>query len=84
MNDHLLRRLERYQQLAHEYHELAKIAQPAYLGNFYRGVAVRYVFMAQEVSNRAERKVSLTVPGSDFPLADDRPARIAAKAGVDF
>jgi hypothetical protein len=70
MNDHLLTRLERYQQLAHKYHELAKIAQPAYLGDFYRGVAVRYVFMAQEVSSRTERKVASTATGSDFLVAD--------------
>jgi hypothetical protein len=51
---------EHYKKLAHRYHELAKVAQPAYLGDFYRGVAVRYVFMAQEVSKRAEKEVART------------------------
>jgi hypothetical protein len=56
----LLSKAEHYEKLAHKYHELAKVAQPAYLGDFYRGVAVRYVFMAQEVSKRAEKEVALT------------------------
>jgi hypothetical protein len=68
---------EHYEKLAHKYHELAKVAQPAYLGDFYRGVAVRYVFMAQEVSKRAEKEVALTAAhcGSTSPaeLATSRP-----------
>jgi hypothetical protein len=43
---------EHYRKLAVKYHELGKSAQPSYLGDFYRGVAVRYVFMAQEASER--------------------------------
>jgi hypothetical protein len=46
MRDHLSK-AEHYQKLAAKNHELAKFAQPAYLGDFYRGVAVRYAFMAQ-------------------------------------
>jgi hypothetical protein len=41
--------------LAVKYRELAKFAQPAYLGDFYRGIAVRYAFMAQEASERANK-----------------------------
>jgi hypothetical protein len=48
-------RAERYRKLAVKYHELGKFARPAYLGDFYRGVAVRYTFMAQEASERAEK-----------------------------
>lgn len=44
---------EHYRKLAAKNHELAKFAQPAYLGDFYRGVAVRYAFMAQEASKLA-------------------------------
>jgi hypothetical protein len=54
-----LSKSEHYEKLAHKYHELAKYAQPNYLGDFYRGVAVRYVFMAQEVSTRAEKEIVL-------------------------
>jgi len=45
-----LSRAEHYRKLAVKYRELAKFAQPAYLGDFYRRIAVRYAFMAQEVS----------------------------------
>jgi len=84
VNDHLLKRLERYQNLARKYHELAKVAEPAYLGDFYRGVAVRYVFMAQEVSNRAERKVASTAAGSDFPVDDAGGGNEAQAAEQEF
>jgi hypothetical protein len=48
-----LSKAEHYRKLAVKYRELAKFAQPAYLGDFYRGIAVRYAFMAQEASERA-------------------------------
>ena len=47
---------EHFRNLAVKYHDMAKVAQPAYLGSFYRNVAVRYVFMAQEASARADRE----------------------------
>jgi hypothetical protein len=84
VDDHLSRRLERYQKLAHKYHELAKVARPAYLGDFYRGVAVRYVFMAQEVSNRAERRVASAAAGSDFPVDDGARGNGAQAAEHEF
>jgi hypothetical protein len=55
-----LSRAEHYTKLAVKYRDLAKFAQPAYLGDFYRGVAVRYAFMAQEVSERANKEVGFT------------------------
>jgi hypothetical protein len=55
-----LSRAEHYTKLAVKYRDLAKFAQPAYLGDFYRSVAVRYVFMAQEVSERANKEVGFT------------------------
>jgi hypothetical protein len=45
---------ERYRKEANKYGELAKSAQPAYLGDVYRKVAVRYVFMAEDLLRRAE------------------------------
>jgi hypothetical protein len=50
-----LSKAEHYRKLAVKYRELAKFAQPTYLGDFYRGIAVRYAFMAQEVSERANK-----------------------------
>ena len=46
-----LGKAERYRKEAARYHERAKLAQPAYLGDFFRQVAVRYMFMAQEAEN---------------------------------
>ena len=51
---------EHYRELAVKYRELAKFAQPAYLGDFYRGIAVRYAFMAQDISERAKKEVGFT------------------------
>jgi hypothetical protein len=45
-----------FRNLAIKYHDMAKVAEPAYLGGFYRNVAVRYVFMAQEAFARADRE----------------------------
>jgi hypothetical protein len=61
----LSRRSEYYRKLAVKYHDLAKFATPPYLGDFYRGVAVRYVFMAQELSQQAEKEFGLAAPPSD-------------------
>ena len=40
---------EHYRKEASKYAELAKNAEPAYLCDVYRKVAVRYVFMAEEL-----------------------------------
>jgi hypothetical protein len=42
---------ERYRKEAAKYYERAKLAELAYLGDFFRQVVVRYMFMAQEASN---------------------------------
>jgi hypothetical protein len=60
-----LRRSEHYRQKAVKYHELGKFASPPYLGDFYRGVAVRYVFMAQELSQQAEKELGLAAQPRD-------------------
>jgi hypothetical protein len=54
------RRSEHYRAKAAKYYELAKSASPPYLGDFYRGVAVRYGFMAQELSQQAEKELEPT------------------------
>jgi hypothetical protein len=46
---------ERYRKGASKYAERAKHDQPAYLGEVYRKVAVRYVFMAEELLNGPSR-----------------------------
>jgi hypothetical protein len=50
-----LSKAERYREEAKKYGELAKNAQPAYLGDVYRQVAVRYLFMAEDLLRRPER-----------------------------
>jgi hypothetical protein len=69
-----VRRSEHYHKKAAEYHELAKSARPSYLGDFYRGVAVRYVFMAQELSQQAEKVRGPTREGLDAPIEVSRQA----------
>jgi hypothetical protein len=63
-----MRRSEHYRKKAAKYHELAKSARPPYLGDFYRGVAVRYVFMAQELSQQAEKVLKPSRQGVDAPI----------------
>jgi hypothetical protein len=46
---------DRYRQEANRYAELAKSASPAFLGEIYRKVAVRYVFMAEELLKGPDR-----------------------------
>jgi hypothetical protein len=67
----LLSKAEHYQKLAAKNHELAKFVQPAYLGDFYRGVALRYAFMAQEASKLAEREVGSTAVRTGPPAVQD-------------
>ena len=57
---------DHYRKEAVKYHELAKLARPAYLGDFYRRVAVRYMFMAQEILNEARARGDIA-PQSDHP-----------------
>jgi len=63
-------RSEYYRKLAVKYHELAKFANPPYLGDFYRGVAVQYVFMAQELSQQAEKELGPTAQPGDASTSE--------------
>ena len=67
-----LDRAHHYRKEAVRCHELAKDARPAFLGDFYRRVAVRYMFMAEEVLNEARAR------GSIAPPSDHRPRRRTA------
>jgi hypothetical protein len=66
-----LSKAEHYRKLAAKNHELAKFAQPGYLGDFYRNVAVRYAFMAQEASKLAEKELGPTAERSGSPAVQD-------------
>jgi hypothetical protein len=79
----LLSRAVRYRKLAIKYHELAKFARPTWLGDFYRRIAERYVLMAQEVSERANKEVGFTAERSGSPT-DKRGGRHASRGGQDL
>jgi hypothetical protein len=49
MSEDALSKAERYRKAANKYGEMAKRAEPGYLAEVYRKIAVRYVFMAEEV-----------------------------------
>jgi hypothetical protein len=55
MHEDALSKAERYRRAANKYGELAKHAEPGYLAEVYRKIAVRYVFMAEDVL-RPERR----------------------------
>jgi hypothetical protein len=54
MREDVASKLDRYRKQANKYGELAKHAEPEYLAAVFRKVAVRYVFMAEELV-RSER-----------------------------
>ena len=63
-----LKRAERYRQQANRYADLAKTAEPDYLGDFFRKIAVRYVLMAEDLERplrprlgRAQRELSNSI-----------------------
>jgi hypothetical protein len=68
------RRSEHYREKAAKYYELAKSASPPYLGDFYRGVAERYGFMARELSQQAEKELKPAQKRVDATTEVARPA----------
>ena len=52
-----LNRAERYRQQANRYADLAKTAEPDYLGDFFRKIAVRYVLMAEDLERVPEPRL---------------------------
>jgi hypothetical protein len=59
-----LGRADHYRKKAMECGELAKNVRPAFLGDFYRRVAMRYVFMAEEILNEARARGEIATAGS--------------------
>jgi hypothetical protein len=49
MQDLIVSKAERYRKQANNFAELAKSASPAFLAEIYQRVAVRYVFMAEDL-----------------------------------
>jgi hypothetical protein len=72
MREDAASKAERYRKAANKYAELAKTAEPDYLAEVFRKVAVRYVFMAEDVL-RAERR--LDVLSRSEPLSINERAR---------
>lgn len=56
MSEDAASKAARYRSEANKYGELAKQAEPGYLAAVYRKVALRYVFMAEDVLRDAERR----------------------------
>jgi hypothetical protein len=72
MREDAASKAERYRKAANKYAELAKTAEPDYLAEVFRKVAVRYVFMAEDVL-RAERQ--LDILSRSQPLSINERAR---------
>ena len=60
MQEDALSKAERYRKAANKYGEMAKQAEPGYLAEVFRKVAVRYVFMAEDELREAERRRSFS------------------------
>jgi hypothetical protein len=71
-----LNKAERYRKEANKYAELAKTASPAFLGEIYRKVAVRYVFMAEELQRGHEHC------GDAIERADQMISRLRVDAEI--
>jgi hypothetical protein len=56
MSEDAARKVERYRQEANRYGELAKQAEPGYLADVYRKVAMRYAHMAEDLLREADRR----------------------------
>jgi hypothetical protein len=67
-------RADHYRKEAMKYHELAKRAEPAFLGEFYRRVAVRYMFMGEDILNEARARGEIANQVVRRPV----PSRIVA------
>jgi hypothetical protein len=83
----LLSRAEHYRKQAVKYHELAKVARPPYLGDFYRGVAVRYIFMAQEISKQGENEAGFATelsPAAELSRAAECEGEDASRVAQDL
>jgi hypothetical protein len=81
-----LDRADHYRKKAMECGELAKYARPAYMGDFYRRIAMRYVFMAEEILKvaRARGEIAnepdrLAAPSSTIATSSERRGTALAR-----
>jgi hypothetical protein len=65
---------ERYRKEANKYGELAKQAEPGYLADVYRKVAIRYAFMAEDALRESERHRRAGLDRTGWPI---RPSPLA-------
>jgi hypothetical protein len=56
MSEDAASKVERYRQEANRYGELAKQAEPGYLADVYRKVAMRYAYMAEDLLRETDRR----------------------------
>jgi hypothetical protein len=59
-----VKKAERYRREANKCAELAKSVNPAFLGEIYQKIAVRHVFIAEELLRGPERDIN-AVEGAD-------------------
>jgi hypothetical protein len=69
-----LARAEHYRKEAAKCHELAKYARPAYLGDFYRRVATRYLSMAEDILRQARVRGDIVPSTSGSAMISTRSA----------
>jgi hypothetical protein len=65
MREDAASKAERYRRAANKYGEMAKEAEPGYLAEVFRKVALRYVFMAEDTLNEARVRGDLVPHGAD-------------------
>jgi hypothetical protein len=70
-------KVERYRREANRCAELAKDASPPFLAEIYRKVAVRYVFMAEELASGRKRG------GDAIERADQMISRLRPDASIE-
>ncbi len=65
---------ERYRKAANKYGEMAKRAEAEYVAEIYRKVAVRYIFMAEDLLNWSERRREFDVNALAEAFLDQQAA----------
>jgi hypothetical protein len=73
---------ERYREAANRYGELAKHAEPSYLEEVYRKIAVRYVFMAEDVLRLQRRRGELHLARWGKCRTPPSPAMLRSRWGT--
>jgi hypothetical protein len=85
MREDAASKAERYRKAANRYGEMAKEAEPGYLAEVFRKVAVRYVFMADDALNEARVRGDLVPQGTAIANSPwEGPPDAGAKQRVRF